>query len=295
MERRSRWRKSWNLLQVEKNGGISSRVACVNDWSTIGCAMRDSKPIRSRSELLRIRKIRKAWADPKRRARRSEAAKKLWADPDYRQRVIEGVRNALADPEVLERRSSAIKAASADPRSRARKSKAITKSWKDPAHRAKRREGLKKRWQDSGYRSKQSEARRNRWKDPDFRRKQSEAHARLAKDPEYRAKMSKSVTEALADPEKRARHLAGRYRAAATLLQRQAGASHSGSAPRRGRPSMDDRNRSAVILHERGLSWRKIAEKLDPDFAKDPLAAMDRVRFAARNTMRSKKMEDGPR
>jgi hypothetical protein len=135
-------------------------------------------------------------------------------------------------------------------------------------------------------------AHKKMWNDPEFRRKQSEAKMRLSNDPEYRAKISAAVTKALADPEKRARHLAGRYRAAATLLQRQASEMSVGSAPRLGRPSKHDRNSTARILHERGWSWRDIAKKVDPDFAHNPDAAIERVRSGARSRMQSKNSGD---
>lgn len=203
--------------------------------------------------------------------------KKLWRDDtDYGRRVSEGVKNALAKPGVLKRRTRAIKTASAQPRSRARRRRAATRSWKNPDYRAKRSEGLTKRWKDRSYRSKQSEARKKRWQNRAYRRKQRRAHARLSKDLKYRTMMSEVVSKALTDPEKSARHLAGRYRAAETLLRQRAATSGAG------RPRMEERNRKAAELHARGWSWRDIARKLDSDFAEDEQAAIERMRIAAR-------------
>jgi hypothetical protein len=52
---------------------------------------------------------------------------------------------------------------------------------------------------------------------------------------------------------------------------------------------MDERYKSAAILRERGESWREIARKKDPDFAKDPAAAMHRIRIGVERMMRSQK------
>ena len=147
---------------------------------------------------------------------------------------------------------------------------------------------MTKLWKDPAFRAKQSLAHRELWKDPAYRAKQSAAHVRLARDPGYRAMISEAVTRALADHEKRARHLAGRYRAAATLLKRESAETDRGVARRRGRPSMGKRNSSAVALRECGWSWRDVARKLDPNFAEDPDAAMDRVRSAVNRAVRSK-------
>ncbi len=52
-----------------------------------------------------------------------------------------------------------------------------------------------------------------------------------------------------------------------------------------GRPRMDKKYGSAAILHEHGLTWRQVAEILDPDFTNDPDAAMERIRRGAKRVM----------
>jgi hypothetical protein len=52
--------------------------------------------------------MRKAWAGPEKRARKSEASRKLWADPEYRCRMSEAARKTLFDPEVRHRTLEAV-------------------------------------------------------------------------------------------------------------------------------------------------------------------------------------------
>jgi len=47
---------------------------------------------------------------------------------------------------------------------------------------------------------------------------------------------------------------------------------------------MEGRNNSVMELHRLGLTPREIAKKVDPDYAKNPKAAKERVRWVVRNS-----------
>jgi hypothetical protein len=149
-----------------------------------------------------------------------------------------------------------------------------------------------------GARKLRSETGKSVWQRPGHAERVTAAVKMGWKPKKKRKQQSERIKAACAKPEVQARRLAGRYRAAEKLLQRRAADTDRDAAPRRGRPSMGERNSDAVELREIGWSWRDIARKLDPNFAQDPAAAIERIRIGVRRAKRLKKQEtpaDGPK
>lgn len=241
------------------------------EWSRVGDSMSKSKPPKDRKELLRRRKIRDSWT-PERRAAQSSRQRKECATPEGYARMSAASkkgwtrqRKATASARMTKLRSNpdfnrklivAIKKAKAEPEERARTIAQLRKMNADPELNARRLTGLRKVKSSPESRKRQSALSKSFWADPENSRRTIQSHKNFWAD---------------------VRALRAAQKAAAKTS--------------RGRPSLSDRNSTAIKLRELGWSYREIAKKLDPEFAKSPAAATETVRSALRRMKRSKKQE----
>lgn len=165
--------------------------------------------------------MKRIWADPEERKRRSEANKRgwnrerrkrkseamklIWADPEVHQRWSEVNKRSAADPEVRKRMSEANKRTAADPEVRKRKSKATKQNWKNPQVRESRIEGNKHALANPEYRKRLSEANKLAWDNPERRELASERIKGSWKDPKVRKRRIKGMKRTYSSSEAKKR------------------------------------------------------------------------------------------
>jgi hypothetical protein len=270
---------------VVANRGFSSRLACVKDWNIVGSAMEQSKPVRKGKRL-------KSSVDPERRVRQSATLRKTLATREARARMSAAAKKSWT-PERKARASAAIKKSWTVRRTRDRRITGIKKAWTpvrrevqgtrmsdimaDPVLNARRLAALDASNRDPVVIARKLAALRKADARPGARARRIRNLKKTTSSREARARRSVRLKKMWAD------FYSGRAELAATARPRN----------RRGRPSMDDKNRSALTLRERGESWTSIARKLYPEaFTKDrdaERAATERVRSAVRRMRRSNK------
>ena len=281
-------------------------LACVKDWGRVDGAMEDPMPHKKRTAKKANRKDRKrrAAASLRKRGhiwwthfgcrgqffRRSLCtSNRSTAEREAAQLIAlaEAGKIQATAPSVDERKqqkSASLKKSYADPKVHADVSRRNQERWDnaDAESRKRHRESITASANRPGVPKRKSETSKSVWRRPGYPERVSLAVKR-AWTPTRRKEQSKTLTAACARPEVKANRLAGRYKAAKALLERERAESDRGP----GRPSMKQRN--SRILELKGLGWtvRQIAEDVDPNFAKDPHAAMDRVRIAARVAKRA--------
>jgi hypothetical protein len=236
--------------------------------------MDDAKPVPTRTELLRRKKIRKFWADhPERREAQSKVQKQFWADhPERREAKSKEQEQFWSDhPERRRVQSSRQTQVMRDPNRRKINSTTMKRLKADPAFEARRLAGIRKAEASAERKASRRTTLAKTLAVPAIRRRRITNSKKATADPKYRAAMSALKTKfwanirtRLADP-------------AATATSKR----------RRGRPSMDERNRRAAELHALGRTWRDIARETEPDFDQDPRGAMERVRSRVRDARRS--------
>lgn len=238
----------------------------------------------------------------KRKNRQSQYSSKRSA------RQAASLRKTLATPEAHALKTSASKKSWDDhPERHEQASASIKKSWDVKAVRKRRISGIKKAWTPE-RRKAQAAATAKIMADPELNARRLAGLRRTSSDPELNALRIANLKKANADPAVRGRKIkkmeqtlhtpevSARRRATSIKLWADLRAGHAALAEivqirnrRRGRPRMDERDKMVVILRARGKSWREIATQLVSDFAKNPEAAMNKVRLGYRRAMNSKK------
>lgn len=192
-------------------------------------------------------------------------------------------------------KSASLKKSDADPKLNRALCRRNQKGWdgRDSESRERHSEAIKAAASRPGAGKVRSERSTSLWLDKDYRDRNTAAVNKGWKSRKLRKQQSERIKAARARPEVKAHHLAGRYRAAETLLKQRGAASDGAAAPRRGRgrPRMDEWYGSAAILHRQGASYRECARQKDPEFAKDPDAATEKMRIGIRRWERSQKQE----
>jgi len=101
-------------------------------------------------------------------------------------KMSEGVKRAWANPEKRAKQSANLKADWAKPESFSNRVQAIRDSWADPYSRSNRM----KAFENLDFHSKMSTVNKKTWSDPERRKKQAALQRERWTNPEYRAKMS---------------------------------------------------------------------------------------------------------
>jgi hypothetical protein len=215
--------------------------------------------------------VRKAWGDPQKRKRMSqalldvdhskletrkrlsEASRRSWTDADTRKRRIEGLRygsqqrSYVITPETSKRLSEAQRRRWADPEKRKRWSEAMRAAWADPEKRERFTEAIRRAWKTPEMKRNHSEGLRRAWAKPANRKQLSERMkrqwAKLAKVPGNGAKPKAQV-----------------------------GAPQKWTA---------DELEKGAALHRKYNSWTRAVKEVRPDeWSKDSKAAANRLRLA---------------
>jgi hypothetical protein len=267
-----------------KDLGISSRggqnweycpgLAYVKDRNIVGNAMKDSTPVRNRTEMLRRRKIRKFWADPEHREDQRKRQNKFWDDPKRREDQRERMKGFMADPKHREALSKAMKREMADPKRREAQSKIMKQLKADPRFEARRIAAVKKAMAEPEEKARRAATLRKTLAIPAVRRRRIKNIKKVTTGREYRAAMSAARKKWWDDIRAR--------------LTGPTGTTKNYNR-RRGRPRMDERYGIAAMLHEQGESYRQVARQKDPNFAKDPDAATERMRLGIRRFKQAQK------
>ena len=150
-------------------------------------------------------------------AKMSEITKRAWTDPKKRAKRLESMKMASSSPEFSAKMSETSKKKWLDPAYRAKMTEFLEKAWAVPEYRASHSGSMpdsvrskigkasKERWGDPVFRAKMSEkaveASRKRWSNPQFRSKRAEAMA----NPGVRSKIGESSRGRWSDPAFRAR------------------------------------------------------------------------------------------
>jgi hypothetical protein len=254
-----------------KNGEFCAWLAYVEDWRIVAHVMGDSTMVRNHKELLRRRKIRKFWADPKNRDAQSERLAQIMGTPERRESQRQNMKRQMADPKRREALSKGMKQIMRDPKRREAQSETMKRLKAGPEFEAHRIAAFQKSMADPENKARRAATLRKTLAIPAVCRRRIQNTKKATSTPAYRAAMS-----------------AGKKRWWDDLRVRLAGPSGTAKTPnRRGRPRMDERYNSGAVLRERGETWREITKKLDPDFAKDPAAAMHRMRIGVERLRRS--------
>jgi hypothetical protein len=300
------------LQGVQINGEFPERLTGVRIRSIVGNTMRGSKAIRNRKNTPRRRETRAASSLRKRgyiwwthfgckgqffrrslgtsdRKKAKRKAEKLIALAEAGK--IQSA--ASSADERKDQKSASLKKSYADTKLHSAVCRRNQNTWDgmDQESRDRHSAALKAAANRPGARKLLRERSTDLWQDNDYRDRNVAAVNKGWKSQKLRKQQSKTIKAACLRPEVKAHRLAGRYRAAETLLKQRAEARDGGTARRAGRPPKDQRNREAARLKELGWSWRDIAKKLDPDFAKNPKRARNRVRVGASSVPSSKKQE----
>ncbi|MGC1977402.1 MAG: hypothetical protein WA671_11865, partial [Candidatus Sulfotelmatobacter sp.] len=260
-------------------------LSYVKDLGYSRSAMGNSMRFTKRTELLRRRKIKKSWTPARKAAHRARMLKQS-QDPIWKRKVSDGVRVSNKNPEVLARRVAGLKRSNDDPEVLARRNAAIKKSWtrERKTVASARMSNLRT---DPDFNRKLNAAIKRAAADPEERARRSDQLRKMNADPKVRARRKASLKIANADPEKRARQSLTQKKMWADLrAARSAQTAAAKPRNRRGRPGLEERNSSAAKLREAGMSYRNIARRLDPNFAKDPRTATEKVRSALRRMKR---------
>jgi hypothetical protein len=264
---------------VPGGAGTVTVLPCVNEWSKVAPAMQDSKP---------KRKITRAEKD--RRARQAASLRKTLATRGARARMSAAAKRALADPEVRARRGAAIKNALADPSVRARMSVGIRKAW-TPERRAAQGERMTQIMGNPEQNARRIAGLRRSSSDPELKALRIANLKKALADPVVNKRRIEKMKQTLRTPEMNARR-------SATLKKMHADARAGLAAMKKieeaknrglGRPPLSDKNKRIEDLKRLGLSPKKIASQVEPDYAENPKAATERVKSAWKRIKKSKK------
>ena len=231
----------------------------------------------TRPELARRRKIRKFWAEhPERREAQSRTAKQFWTPERCESKSREMIQ-FFADPDHPERREAKRKSMKRVMRSRKRRavnSENMKKLKANPEFEARRRAGFSKA---EGH--------------PERKAIRRATFAKTLAVPSVSRRRIKNSKKATSSLEYRAAMSAEKKKFWDELRALIAGLKGTKKSSGNGRPRMDERYKAGATLRERGETWREITRKLDPDFVKNPAAAMHRMRVAVTRLRRSENQE----
>jgi hypothetical protein len=249
--------------------------AYVKDSGSVVCAMGKKKP--SRRELARRKKIRKFWADPGHCKAQSGRQNQFWADhPERRDAQSERMTLLMSDRSLREARSRSTKRAMRSRKRRKAHSKIMQKLKADPKFEELRMAGIKK-----------AEA------DPERKARRAATLAKTLAVPAVKKRRLRSVRKATSSRAYREKMSANKQKFWDDLRARLADPKGTAKARNRGgRPRMDETYKSGALLRELGESWREITRQLDPDYAKEPEAAMHRMRVGVQRYLRSQNAGD---
>ncbi len=279
-------------------------LSYVRDWSRVGCAMGNRKADGIDRERRAARSLRKRgyiwWTHfgckgqffrrslgTSDRSGATREAEKLIALAETGKLQP----TASSDAEREAQRGASLKKSYADPKLESAANRRSQERWDrmDPESRRQHSEAIKAAHNRPGARKRLSETTKSLWQSSDYRERNTAAVDKAWKSRKLRKQQSERIKAARARPEVKAHHLAGRYRAAERLLRQRGAASDGGPARRPGRPSKEARNKR--ILELASLRWkhRDIARDVDPEFAANEKAAMDRVRSVLKGDRESRK------
>lgn len=124
--------------------------------------------------------LRRLWANPDVRERRTEAIRKARAKPEVRKRTIRGLKRSWADPEVHQRRTAINRRIWENPEVRKRAGAAHKRAWANPEVRKRRTEGIRKALAKPAVRKRITATLKRSWaNNPTGRQQQSERSKRV--------------------------------------------------------------------------------------------------------------------
>lgn len=226
-----------------------------------------------RSEVIRRRKIRKFWADPKNRDAHSKRLAQVMGTPERRRAQSEVMKRRMAEPKHRKAQSNRMKRVMNSPKRRKVQSEIMLRNKANPEFEARRLAGYKKGEASPERKAQRRDTLRKMLALPANRRRRAKNSKKASTTPQYRAAMSAKRKKWWDDLRARLDGPTGTTK----------------TRNRRGRPRMDEKYERAAELYRLGWKWRDIAREVDMDFAKDTRASIHRVRMGTMRLLRSKK------